>query len=231
MSYYECGYEEKEPNYPEVEEIIEKATAEISKFLHNTFVNEYKNIETKEIELNEYAVSLNKKRREIQERETELAKSEQEQYEKLKLKWFKELGLSFDIGDTVYYYKDITKRVTCPTCNGEKKVKAKVESANNTLLECELQCPTCKGYGTILGKKEYEVIEAKVSEIKVAIKKMKSNSIKIEHYDFFDTLATCVWIRNKKDNESKEINGNKLYKTKEECEKAIELLLKGELKQ
>ena len=236
MSY--CDYEydyEKEPNYPEVEEIVDEASGKFEDILRKAFANEYKNIQgasenNARIEklLSEREKSLREKELKLQERESELAKSEEVQYEKLKSKWFTELGLAFDIGDTVYYYRDITKRVVCPTCNGTKKVKAKVESSNNATLDCELTCPTCNGYGNIKGDKEYEIVEATVTQIDAHIKKYSDGSIVIQRSsDFSYELITCAWVRDKKVDDSHKIQGCYLYKSKEECEKATQAL-KGE---
>ena len=230
MDYYDY---EREPNYPEVEEIIENATDEFSKFLHETFVDEYKGIKTsKDLnainakELDERKKALDKREYELEKREVEIAKIEEEQYEKAKVKWFAKLGLNFDIGDTAYYLKDVTERVTCPTCNGKHRVVAKIENADNTFTECEVTCPNCN-YGWIKGKKEYEIIEAKVEKIKATIRKTQQGSVDMERTNWSgNEFATCVWVRNKKDRESIEIIGEKLYKTKEEAEKLIEEELK-----
>lgn len=236
MSYYDYDYE-AEPNYPEVEEIIDEASGKFDEFLRSTFVAEYKNIQVakennaiKENRLNERSRSIDERERDLQEREAELAKSEKEQYEKLKSKWFIELGLDFDIGSTVYYLKDITKRVTCPTCDGNKKVKAKIESADNTVQELEINCPTCHPYGTITGKKEFEIVEAKVSQIDAHISKRESGNIHIEYWDGGFDLVTCVWVNNRKDNDLKHIKGSDLFKTKEEAQRHIEELLAKESK-
>jgi len=234
MSYCDYDYE-KEPNYPEVEEIIDKASGKFEEFLRKAFVNEYKNIQgasenNARVEklLNEREKSLREKELKLQERESELAKSEEVQYEKLKAKWFTELGLAFDIGDTVYYRKDVTKTCVCPTCNGNKKVKAKVESANNATLDCELNCPTCNGYGTVLGEREYEIVEATVTQIDAHIKKYSDGSIVIKHdSDFSYELITCAWVKDKKGSDSHKIQGCDLYKTREECEKTIQALKEG----
>lgn len=234
MSYCDYDYE-KEPNYPEVEEIIDKASGKFEEFLRKAFVNEYKNIQgasenNARVEklLNEREKSLREKELKLQERESELAKSEEVQYEKLKSKWFTELGLAFDIGSTVYYVKDITQRAICPTCNGNKKVKAKVENVNNTLSDFEINCPTCNGWGTVQGKKEYEIVEAKVEQIDAHIQKRQGGSIHIEYTDNCFDLITRVWVRDKKGNDSHYIKGCDLYKSKEECEKAIKTLKGGE---
>lgn len=232
MGYYDYDYE-IEPNYPEVEEIIENASGEFSKFLHDTFVGEYKSIEVanqnnanEKKRLNERSNSLDERERALQERETELAKSEEAQYQKLKAKWFTELGLTFDIGSTVFYCRDITKCVTCPTCSGVKKLKAKVESADNSVSEMDINCPTCNGYGTVLGEREYEIVEAVVEQIDARISKRESGNIVIDYTNNSFELVTCVWVRDKKGNDSHNIKGCNLYKTKEEADARIKELLK-----
>lgn len=232
MSYYDYDYE-AEPNYPEVEEIIEEATGKFDEFMHKAFMDEYKRIELakenvsiREKMVQERLDSANKKERELQERETELNKSEQEQYEKLKTKWFTELGIAFDIGSTVYYIKDITQRVTCPACSGEKTVKAKIESADGTSSELGIKCPTCDGVGNIKGEKEFEIEEATVTEINARLCKSSRNEVTVRKYSNYSyELATFVWVKNKRGNDSRQINGNDLYKTKEEAEVHIKELL------
>lgn len=230
--YYDYDYE-AEPNFPEAEEIINKATDEFAEFLKSAFVSEYKSIQVskennaiKENRLNERSKSISEKEHQIQEREAELAKQENEQYEKLKSKWFTELGLAFDIGSTVYWCKNITKRVVCPTCNGNKKVKAKVENADNVVSELEIDCPTCKGYGTINGEKEFEIVEATVSQIDAHISKRQGGAIYVEYTNNCFDLITCVWVRDKKGGDSHHIKGCELYKTKEEAQAHIKELLK-----
>ena len=233
-----CYYDnEAEPNFPEVEEIINESTDKFQKFMRATFVSEYKDIdnarkliEAQRAELNAQERAIREKERKLQERETELTESEEAQYGKLKAKWFTELGLAFDIGSTVYYYKDVTERVVCPTCNGNKKVKAKIESANGVLTDCELKCPTCDGWGTVIGEREYEVVEAEVSEINAQIRKMRTvraDSINIVSSNYCGELTTYVWVKDKKGGESHQIKGCNLYKTKEECKQAIKALNEG----
>ncbi|MCH5315457.1 MAG: hypothetical protein J1E81_06055 [Eubacterium sp.] len=228
MSYYDYDYE-AEPNFPEAEDIINEATEKFGEFLRSAFANEYKNIQVakennaiKERTLNERLQSINEKERELQKRETELGKSEKEQYDKLKQKWFAELGLAFDIGDTVYYCKNITKRITCPTCNGTRKVKAMLESADNTLSEIEIDCPTCKGYGNINGEKEFEIVEAIVTQIDAHISKRQSGNIFVESSNYMGELITSVWVDDKKNRDSLHIIGKELYKTREQAKARIE---------
>lgn len=225
---YDYDYE-AEPNYPEAEEIIEEATRKFDEFMHKAFTDEYKRIELakenvsiREKMVQERLDSANKKERELQERETEINKSEQEQYEKLKTKWFTELGLAFDIGDTVFYCTDITEYVVCETCSGAKTIKAKIGNK-----EFEIDCPTCNGIGRHKGEKKFEAIEATVTEINARIRKGKNGSVNIEQWSSLSyELATFVWIRNKKNGDSRQLNGNELYKTKKEAEAHIHELLK-----
>lgn len=231
MSYNNYNYE-AEPNFPEAEEIINKATDEFSDFLRRAFADEYKNIQmakennqSMEKRLDERSRSIYEKERELKEREAELLKSEEAQYDNLKTKWFKELGLAFDIGSTVYYCKDITKHITCPTCNGAKKVKARVESADNTPSEFEINCPTCSGFGNIEGEKEFEIVEATVTEINARLRKSQTGTVTVIDYSNYSyELATYVWVRNKKGNDTRQINGCNLYKTKEEAESSLKEL-------
>lgn len=233
MSYYDYDYE-AEPNFPEAEDIINEATEKFGEFLSAAFADEYKNIQvakenntSKEKALNERLKSISEKEQDLQKREAELGKSEKEQYDKLKQKWFAELGLAFDIGDTVYYCKDITKRVVCPTCNGKETVKAKVESADNTLSELEIKCPTCKGYRTIIGEKEFEIVEAIVTQIDAHISKRQSGNIFVESSNYMGELITSVWVNDKKGGDNRQISGNNLYKTREQAKARIEELRGG----
>jgi hypothetical protein len=224
MSCYDYDYE---PNYPEVEEIIENATDGFSKFLHETFVDEYKNIETakqnnkaKEKALHESSQALDKKERELKEWESNFAKKESEAYGKFKAKWLKELGLNFDIGDTAYYLKDATKRVKCPSCNGTGNVPAKIELGDNKVIEKKVSCPTCQT-GYIDGKKEYEIVEAKVVHIEATICKTQNGSVGIKGEDWYGGLNTYIQVEDKKDCQPHSMRGEKLYKTREEAESHI----------
>lgn len=233
MCYYDYDYE-TEPNFPEAEEIINESIDKFKEFLRGEFVNEYKAIQlAKENNdrtlknLQEKSNSLTKKENELKQREEELAKSEEVQYQKLKAEWFTELGLAFDIGSTVYYIKDVTKLVTCPTCNGTKKVRATITRGDNTLSELEINCPTCTSYyGRVQGDKEFEVVEATVIQIDAHISKMKSGNIVVEHTNNSFELITRVWVEDKKGHETHYFKGCNLYKTKEECQKAIERKMK-----
>lgn len=230
---YDYDYE-AEPNFPEAEGIINEATEKFDEFLHKAFASEYQSIKQaqdavaiKEKRLKERLDSIEKKEQEFQKREAELGKSEKEQYDKLKQKWFAELGLAFDIGNTVYYCKDITKRITCPTCNGAKKVKARIESADNTQSEFEINCPTCSGYGNIKGEKEFEIVEATVTQIDAHISKRQTGNIVVDEYSSWDCeLITYVWVRDKRGNDSHKIKGCDLYANKEEAEAQRNELLK-----
>lgn len=231
---YDYDYE-TEPNFPEAEEIINKATGEFADFLRGAFADEYKNIQvakennqSMEKRLDERLRSIYEKERELKTREAELLKSEEAQYDKLKAKWFKELGLAFDIGGTVYYCKDITKHITCPTCNGAKKVKARIESAENTPSEFEINCPTCSGCGNIKGEKEFEIVEATVTEINAHLRKSQTGAVTIIDYSSSSyELITYVWVKDKNSSNERGINGKKLYKTKEEAEASLKELEEG----
>lgn len=114
-------YEEFEPKYPEVDEIVDRATADFGSFLQETFKSQYEDIQrsldvitSRNEQLSERARELSEKAKSLQKREETLQKDEEKQYQKFKQQWFHTLGLDLDIGDIVYYYKTSSQNIDCP---------------------------------------------------------------------------------------------------------------------
>jgi len=64
---------------------------------------------------------------------------------------------SFAPGDKVFVLDNRARRVSCDKCNGEKKVVAIIEGEESTI-----ECPKCKGYGTV--SEGYDIVEEKQIE-------------------------------------------------------------------
>lgn len=86
-----------------------------------------------------------------------------------------------------------------------------------TIQEIKHPCQT----GYIDGKKEYEIVEAKVVHIEVTICKTQNGSVGIKGEDWYGSLNTYIRVEDKKDCQLHSMRGEKLYKTREEAESHI----------
>lgn len=228
MSYYE-PYEQPEPNYPEVEEIIDEATNKFDKILHDMFQSQYDEIklrseelERKSRQLSEKDLQLRQQEVSLEQRQELLQRDEEKQYQKFKQNWFHTLGLDLDIGDIVYFYKTNSQNIDCPRCHGLKKVRAKYFSNDE---EFTIDCPLCQGWGKVKGETEYEVIKGTVSQIDIKLVKKENRSVELEH-DYYGEPESCAYVNTRIG--SKRVEARNLFKSREEVNKAIEEAKKKE---
>ena len=159
---------EYEPNYPEVEEIIEEAQNKFGDYLKSLYKEQYDFLEERAEELNKRECEVRQREANVSNRETVLKKAEKDLYESFKNKWFSSLGLDWKLNDTAYVYL-ITppEYITCPTCKGKRKVNVTINDGGEKL---EVTCPTCDGYGKIREKYEkYSIHEHKVIQIDYSV--------------------------------------------------------------
>lgn len=229
MYYDEYEYEQ-EPNYPEVEEIIEEAEDKFKEFLYKQYKEQYDSIERQKELLDQIKADLNKRESDLNIREGELdhranllSKSEEAQYEIFKKRWFDSLGIGWNIGDKGYIYKIIEKRDTCPVCEGKGQVEVEIKGEKYTTM-----CPKCGGYAPkVVIDYDYEVKEVIISEIYYTVRKrhIPSNGDIVERVtiNYSNESHTYMTI--------KEIVGGgvlfsklpeNVYSTEEECIKAAE---------
>lgn len=229
MYYDDCDYE-IEPNYPEVEEVIEEAEEKFKEFLYKQYKEQYDSIERqKELiaqiktDLNKRESDLNIRERELDHRANLLSKSEETQFEIFKKRWFDSLGIDWTPGDRGYIYKIIEKKETCPVCKGKGKVEVEVKGEKYTT-----NCPKCQGYNPkITVDYDYTIKKVEISEVYYTVRKRRIPSEgdiveKLTYtysnepltYMTVKIVSNCDTIFNK--------SPENVYQTEEDCIKAAE---------
>ena len=174
--YYDDYDYEQEPNYPEVEEIIEEAEDKFKEFLYKQYKEQYDSIERqKELlyqmkaDLNKREGDLNIRERELDHRANLLSKSEETQYEIFKKRWFCSLGIDWTPGDRGYIYQIVEKKDTCPVCDGSGKVEVEIKGKKYTT-----KCPKCQGYNpNIVVDYDYVIKKVEISEVYYTVRKRR----------------------------------------------------------
>ena len=228
--YYDDYDYEQEPNYPEVEEIIEEAEDKFKEFLYKQYKEQYDSIERQKELLDQIKSDLNKRESDLNIREGELnhranllSKSEETQYEIFKKRWFDSLGIGWTTGDRGYIYKIIEEKETCPVCKGKGKVEVEIEGKKYTT-----KCPKCEGYiPKITVGYSYEVRKVEICEIYYTVRKRRIPS----EGDVVERL-TCTYSNEPHTYMTVKIVSNNdvvfnkspetVYHTEEDCIKAAE---------
>lgn len=229
MYYDDCDYE-NEPNYPEVEEVIEEAEEKFKEFLYKQYKEQYDSIERqKELlyqmkaDLNKREGDLNIRERELDHRTNLLSKSEETQYEIFKKRWFDSLGIGWTTGDRGYIYKIIEKKETCPVCEGKGKVEIEVKGEKYTT-----RCPNCEGYNPkVTVDYGYEIKKVEICEINYTVRKRRIPSegdvVEKLTYTYSNEPHTFMTVKIVPNND---VVLNKspetVYHTEEDCIKAAE---------
>ena len=230
MSYWEPEDYEQEPNYPEVEEIIEEAEDKFKEFLYKQYKEQYDSIERQrelidqiKVELNKRGSDLNIRERELDHRTNLLSKSEETQYEVFKKRWFDSLGIGWTTGDRGYIYKIIEEKETCPVCEGKGKVEIEVKGEKYTT-----RCPKCEGYNPkVTVDYSYEIKKVEISEVYYTVRKRRipSEGDVVERltYTYSNEPYTYMTVKIVSNGDA---IFNKLpenvYQTEEDCIKAAE---------
>ena len=228
--YYDDYDYEQEPNYPEVEEIIEEAEDKFKEFLYKQYKEQYDSIERQKelidqmkVELNKREGDLNIRERELDHRANLLRKSEETQFEVFKKRWFDSIGINWTPGDRGYIYQIIEKKDTCPVCDGKGKVEVEIKDKKYTT-----KCPKCDGYNPkVIVDYGYIVRKVEISEVYYTVRKRRipSDGDVVERlgYAYSDEPHTYVTIKTVSNGD---VIFNKLpenvYSTEEECIKAAE---------
>lgn len=228
--YYDDYDYEQEPNYPEVEEIIEEAEDKFKEFLYKQYKEQYDSIERQKELIDQIKVKLNKRESDLNIRERELdhrtnllSKSEETQYEIFKKRWFDSLGIGWTTGDRGYIYKIIEEKETCPVCKGKGKVEVEIEGKKYTT-----KCPKCEGYNPkITAGYSYEVRKVEICEIYYTVRKRRIPSegdvVEKLTYTYSNEPHTYMTVKIVSNND---VVFNKspetVYHTEEDCIKAAE---------
>ena len=230
MSYWEPEDYEYEPNYPEVEEIIEEAEDKFKEFLYKQYKEQYDSIERQKelidqikVELNKRESDLNIKERELDHRTNLLSKSEETQYENFKKRWFDSLGIGWTTGDRGYIYKIIEEKETCPVCKGKGKVEVEIDGKKYTT-----KCPKCDGYNPkITAGYSYEVRKVEICEIYYTVRKRRIPSegevVEKLTYTYSNEPHTYMTVKIvSNDDVVFNKSPENVYHTEEDCIKAAE---------
>lgn len=225
MYYDEYDYD-YEPNYPEVEEIIEEASDKFEKFLKDRYKERVYNLENREQTVrnaeqrtSKLSIELAQKEHQLNERERELREEEEKLYNKFKLEWFKSLGIDWEIGDVGFTYTLKEIKETCSTCQGKGQVLAMV---NGTYYQ--MKCPVCGGYTKQVTKDyDYVVKKIRILEIDYGVRKRKVDKdlkVSVDKSNYLDESNTYLCAEDERGNYSSHYLPEKVFHTEEACVKA-----------
>ena len=228
--YYDDYDYEQEPNYPEVEEIIEEAEDKFKEFLYKQYKEQYDSLERQKELLDQIKSDLNKRESDLNIREGELnhranllSKREETQFEVFKKRWFDSLGIKWTPGDRGYIYQIIEKKDTCPVCDGKGKIEVEIKGKKYTT-----RCPKCDGYNPkVIVDYNYVIKKVEISEVYYTVRKRRIPSegdiVEKLTYTYSNEPYTCMTVKIVSNGD---IIFNKspenVYSTEEECIKAAE---------
>lgn len=226
--YYDDYDYEQEPNYPEVEEIIEDASSKFEIFLKTQYKERVQDLEDREQAVrnveektSKLSIELVQKEHQLNEREREIKEEEDKLYNKFKIDWFRDLGIDWEVGDVGYIYSIKEIKETCPTCQGKGQVSALINDTHY-----QMKCPVCGGYSkTITKDYDYEIKKLRITEINYRVRKIKSNQSVIVVADksyHMDEHSTYLCAEDERGNYSSKYLPEKVFHTEEECIKAAE---------
>ena len=228
MSYWEPEYYECEPNYPEVEEIIEEAGDKFEEFLKTKYKERVQDLEDREQAIrnaekrtSKLSIELVQKEHQLSEREREIREEEDKLYNKFKLDWFKSLGVDWEVGDVGFTYSLKEIKETCPTCQGKGQVSALI---NGTYYQ--MRCPVCGGYTAQITKDyDYVIKKIRIVEIDYRVRKRKVDKdlkVSVDKSSYLDESSTHLCAEDERGNYSSQYLPEKVFHTEEECIKAAE---------
>lgn len=227
MSYWEPDYEyDPEPNYPEVEEIIEEASNKFEEFIKKQYVDQVRNLNLQKEAVNklesqilEIKSGFDAREKELNKKEQALQEAEEKLYNKFKLEWFKSLGIDWEIGDVGFTYTLKEIKETCSTCQGKGQVLAMV---NGTYYQ--MRCPVCGGYTKQVTKDyDYVVKKIRILEIDYRVRKRKVDKdlkVSVDKNSYLDESSTYLCAEDERGNYSSHYLPEKVFHTEEECIKA-----------
>lgn len=224
MSYWEPDYD-YEPNYPEVEEIIEEASNKFEEFIKRQYVDKIQELNMQKeavsklkSQILEIKSGFDAREKELNKREQALQEAEDKLYSKFRLEWFKSLGINWEVGDIAYTYSLKEIQEECPTCKGTGQVVADINGE-----KYPMRCPHCGGYAkrVAIG---YDYVTKKLRIIgidyKVRKRKVKNElTISVDKSLYLDESQTYLSAEDERGNSS-QYSAEKLFYTEEECIKA-----------
>lgn len=214
---------EYEPNYPEVEEIIEDASDKFEKLIKQQYADKLKELTNKqeaidklESQILEIKNGFDAREKELNKREQSLQEAEEKLYNKFKFEWFKSLGIDWEVGDIGYIYSLKEIRKECPTCKGTGNVVAKINDE-----KYQISCPHCGGYAkkVTIGY-DYEIKKIRVLEINYEVRKRRIGAEVIVAADkslYLDEAKTYLCIEDERGNYLSQYVPEKVFHTEEEC--------------
>lgn len=225
MSYWEPEDYECEPNYPEVEEIIEEASDKFEEFIKKQYVDQIRNLNLQkeavdklESQILEIKSGFDAREKELNKKEQALQEAEDRLYNEFKLKWFESLGIGWEVGDIGYTYslKEIQKE--CPVCKGTGQVVAEINGK-----KYPLRCPHCGGYTKrVTSGYDYVIKKLRITEIDYRVRRRKVKSdlvVCIDKNYYLDKSQTYILADDERGNSSQYSSEN-LFHAEEECIKA-----------
>lgn len=224
MSYWEPDYEyDPEPNYPEVEEIIEEASNKFEEFIKKQYVDQVRNLNLQKEAVNklesqilEIKSGFDAREKELNKKEQALQEAEEKLYSKFKLEWFKSLGIDWEIGEVGYTYSLKEIQEECPTCKGTGNVVADINGE-----KYPMRCPHCGGYAkrVTIGY-DYVIKKLRITEINYRVRKRKVNQEIVVTADksyYMDENKTYLCAEDERGNYSSQCLPEEIFHTEEEC--------------
>ena len=225
MSYWEPDYD-YEPNYPEVEEIIEEASNKFEEFIKRQYVDKIQELNMQkeavgklESQILEIKSGFDAREKELNKREQALQEVEDKLYRKFRLEWFKSLGIDWEVGDVAYTYSLKEIQEECPTCKGTGQVVADINGE-----KYPMRCPHCGGYAkrVAIGY-DYVIKKLRITEINYKVRKRKVKNdlvVSADKSSYMDEAQTYLCVEDEKGNYSSQYLPEKVFHTEEECIKA-----------
>lgn len=226
MSYWEPDYEyDPEPNYPEVEEIIEEALDKFEEFIKKQYIDQIRNLNLQkeavdklESQILEIKNGFDAREKELNKREQAIQEAEDKLYNKFKFEWFKSLGIDWEVGDIAYTYSLKEIQEECPTCKGTGNVIADINGE-----KYPMRCPHCGGYAkrVTIGY-DYVIKKLRITEVNYRVRKRKVKNeltVSVDKSSYLDESQTYLNAEDEKGNSSQYL-AEKLFHTEEKCIKA-----------
>ena len=226
MSYWEPEDYEYEPNYPEVEEIIEEASDKFEKFIKQQYAAKIQTLNMQKEAVDKLKSQILEikngsdiREKELNKKEQALQEAEEKLYNKFKLEWFKSLGIDWEIGDVAYTYSLKEIQEECPTCKGTGQVIADINGE-----KYPMRCPHCGGYTkrVTIGY-DYVIKKLRIIEINYRVRKRKFKNeltVSVDKSSYMDENNTYLCAEDDRGNYSSQYLPEKIFHTEEECIKA-----------
>ena len=223
MSYWEPEDYEYEPNYPEVEEIIEEASGKFEEFIKKQYIDQIQDLNNQKVSVNrlraqvlEIKNGFDQREADLNKREQALKEAEEKLYSKFKLEWFKSLGIDWEVGDIGFTYSLKEIQEECPICKGTGNVIAEINGE-----KYPMRCPHCGGYAkrVTIGY-DYVIKKIRILEINYRVRKRRVGTevtVAADKSLYMDENQTYLCMEDEKGNYSSQCLPEKVFHTEEEC--------------